>query len=160
MSLLPNIPPHLRAGPDVGPPVGPGRVYSVWDWVVCGYDYFYDPAGPSDAGGWLARPAAANTKPWSKYGDPIENLLGELPAMALYLGNGEKAWGEIVVRNRATTLAGQVGLGEGQRGYKPLMDSGLSGIGDVEIGSALKKAAVSVVLGVAAYHVWKWIKNA
>lgn len=128
----------------------------------CNYTYYYDPTGPSDAGGWLARPAPAKTAPWSSYGDPIENLLTELPPTAAYIGSGERAWGEIAVKDRAATLAGQVGLGEGQRGYKPLMDSGLSGLGGSmwEQMSPGTKVGAAVVLGAIGYHAWRWLKRA
>ena len=126
-----NLPLHLAKGPQAGPPVGPGRVYSVWNWQTCDYTYYYDPNGPSDAGGWLARPPPAKTAPWSTYGDPIENLLSEVPDTAYVIGKGQQAWGEVAVKDRAATLACKnLNLGEGQRGYKPLMDSGLSGYSD------------------------------
>lgn len=139
-----TIPTHLRTGPAAGPPVGLGRVFSTWDWSRCEYDYWYDPTAPSDAGGWLARPVAADTKPWSPYGDPIENLLAELPPTAIPIGRGRQAWGEIVVRNRADALAMRnLSLGEGTPGYKPIMDSGIGSADSRRAGgSALLMALV------------------
>ena len=124
------LPAHLRRGPDLGPPVGPGRVYSVFDWVTMSYDYYYDPAGPAAAGGWVARPGPAATPPWRPHGDPIENLLAELPAGAVPIGRGPQAWGEVAVKDRAAALAGRVGLGEGTPGYSSLLPGALGSFGE------------------------------
>ena len=139
-----SLPPHLTTGPAGGPPVGPGRVYSTWNWDTCDFTYYYDPNGPSDAGGWLARPPLARTKSWSSYGDPIENLLTELPPVAVPIGRGRQAWGEIAVRNRADALSVKnMNLGSGQRGYHPLMDSGL---GETSVDLVDRKSLVVPVI--------------
>ena len=147
-----RLPPHLTKGPQGGPPVGPGRVYSVWDWQTCSYNYFYDVNGPSDAGGWLARPGAAKTKPWSKYGDPIENLLTELPSAAIHIGKGEQAWGEVAVKDRKATLEGtNANIGEGQSNYRSIMNNGM-GSADVPLAVGL----IPVLTAAAAIGAVVW----
>lgn len=91
-------------------PTGPGRTWSVWDWSRLEYDYYLDPRGDADPGGWWARPGPAKTAPIHNLGDCIENLLREVPPTAKLIGRGAEARGEIGVRNRHAAVWGKTNV--------------------------------------------------
>ena len=95
-------------------PVGPGRVFSVFNWGLMGYDYYRSASASSDQGLWLVRPPASSRPPVHKeLGDPVENALRILPKDAAFFGRGRQAIGEIATTHDALKDRTPPGLGLG-----------------------------------------------
>ena len=92
-------------------PSGPGRWWSSYDWISAKYRVFHDPNAAADGGGgWNLRPKAAPTRPISSIGDPIENLLNEIPRTAKFVRWSDDPYGEIGVINRQQALWGMTNV--------------------------------------------------
>ena len=112
-----------------GVPVGPGRVFSVWDWDRMQYVYYRSASTPGDQGGWTYKAPAAMGVGGGR-GVAVEAVLRALPADAKPFGSGGRAKGEIAVRVGSVMQGPWRGraLPEGLSGVEPDMRAAKTGL--------------------------------
>lgn len=129
-----------------GVPVGPGRVFSVWDWDRMRYTYYRAVTVPGDQGGWTYKaPAAVGV---GGRGVSVEAVLRALPPDAKPFGTGDRAKGEIAVVHGRATQGPWRGrpLPEGLSGVEP--DLRPAKTGAMFLLGALAVAVISVKVAV------------